>query len=122
MNPQDTSPADDNIAQRLDATSFEKTPFDDALRSHFQSDREPDDNGFSQRVLAALPAQTGHRSARWPHWALHAHWAAISLAGCGVAALASTTDSRFDGAQGLATYALIGLLTFWAIPSRWSRG
>jgi hypothetical protein len=112
MNPQDTSPADGTM----------DTPFDTALRRHFQGDAEPDDGGFRQRVMAALPRQAVQRRIRWDHWALHAHWAAISLGACGLAALASMGDGQLDGAQGLATYTLIGLLIFWAIPNRWSRG
>lgn len=112
MNPHDSSSQNDAM----------DTPFDKALRSHFQSDAEPDDSGFSQRVMAALPAQAVPRRKRLDHWVLHAHWVAISLAGGGVATLASMTEGRVDGAAGLAIYTLIGLLSFWALPSRWSRG
>ncbi len=112
MNPHDTSSGDETM----------DTPFDQALLNHFQSDAEPDDDGFSQRVMAALPAHTVQRPIRWAEWALRAQWAALSGAGCGVAALTSITEGRVDGVQGLATYTLIGLLIFWAVPSRWSRG
>jgi hypothetical protein len=49
-------------------------------------------------------------------------WIAISVAACGVAALMSMGDERVSVAHNVAAYALIGLLVFWSIPSRWSRG
>jgi hypothetical protein len=107
MNPHDTPP---------------DHPFDRALRACFESEPEPADDGFSQRVMAALPERAAPRCTRWADWALHAHWVAISLAAGGVAVLASATAGRLDGDPGLALHALIGLLVFWAWPGRWSRG
>jgi hypothetical protein len=98
------------------------SPFDTALRQHFGSEAEPDDDGFSQRVLAVLPARTVRRNVRWVEWVARAQWTAISLASCGVAALMPISDERIDVAQITAAYTLIGLLVFWSIPSRWSRG
>jgi hypothetical protein len=124
MSPQNTAASHGAMDAPIDTPidTPTDTPLDTALRRHFDGLAEPDDNGFSQRVLAALPAQAAPRRAQWATWALHAHWAAISLAAGGLAMLASMTEGRADSAQGLATYALIGLLIFWAIPSRWSRG
>jgi hypothetical protein len=97
------------------------TPFDIALRDHFRSEPEPDDEGFSQRVVAALPAPVMQPRIRWAALAEHAQWTAISVAACGAAALLSIGDGHVDLAQQVAAYALIGLLVFWSVPSRWSR-
>ncbi len=98
------------------------TPFDTALRQHFQSDAEPDDEGFSQRVMAALPARAVPRRIRYVELIEYAQWTATSLAACAAAALMPITDGRISVAHSVAAYTLIGLLIFWAIPSRWSRG
>jgi hypothetical protein len=98
------------------------SPFDTALRQHFGSEAEPDDGGFSRRVLAVLPARDVRRNLRWAEWVVRAQWTAISLASCGVAALTPIGDERVDVAQMTAAYTLIGLLLFWSIPGRWSRG
>lgn len=97
------------------------TPFDTALRQHFAAAREPDDDGFSQRVMAALPARTAPRRTRWLAWAQYAQWTATSLAACGVAVLLPEGQAPL-GAHAAAAYALIALLVFWAVPSRWSGG
>lgn len=98
------------------------TPFDIALRQHFQSEAEPEDDGFSQRVTSMLPARASRRRIRWVELVECAQWTAISLAACGTAALMSIGDGRLDVAHQVAAYALVGLLIFWSIPSRWSRG
>ena len=98
------------------------SPLDAALRQHFASEAEPDDDGFSQRVLAVLPARAVRRHVRWIEWVARAQWTAISLASCGVATLMPIGDERVDVAQMTAAYTLIGLLVFWSIPGRWSRG
>jgi hypothetical protein len=97
-------------------------PFDNALRQHFQGEAEPDDDGFSQRVVAAVPARASRSRIRWVEIVEHAQWIAASLAGCGVAGLMSIGDGPVSAAHNTAAYALIGLLIFWSIPSRWSRG
>jgi hypothetical protein len=116
MKPHDTSALNDEMDVPLDKA------LDTALRQHFQSEVEPEDDGFSERVMAALPARPLRRSIRWVAWVEHAQLTAISLAACGVAALASITDGRLATAHNVAAYTLIGLLIFWTIPSRWSRG
>jgi hypothetical protein len=98
------------------------TPFDSALRQYFRNEAEPDDGGFGQRVLAVLPERVARHRTHWVEWVERAQWAAISLASCGVAALMPLSETRGDAAQMMAAYALIGLLIFWSIPSRWSRG
>jgi hypothetical protein len=111
--------------------SHEKTPaledamnaaFDTALSQHFHSEAEPDDDGFSQRVMAALPERALPRRIRWAELAQHAQWTAISVAACGAAVLPPIGDGRLDVAHTVAAYTLIGWLVFWSIPSRWSRG
>jgi hypothetical protein len=97
-------------------------PFDNTLRQHFQRLAEPDDDGFSERVITALPARASRSRVRWVAWVERAQLTAISLAACALAVLTSITDERVSVAHNIAAYALIGLLIFWSIPSRWSRG
>jgi hypothetical protein len=98
------------------------TPFDTALEQHFQSEAEPDDDGFSQRVMVGLPERAVRRRVGWVEMVERARWTAISLAAFGVAAILPISDGRVDVAHNVTAYALIGLLIFWSIPSRWSRG
>lgn len=96
---------------------------DDALRQQLQGGAQPDDAGFSLRVMAALPAPgVSSRQRRWAQWARRAQWAAISVAACGAAALLARADQPLEGPQAVAVVALVGLLIFWTVPSRWSRG
>lgn len=92
---------------------------DDALLLQLQGGTEPDDAGFSLRVMAALPPQLAPRQRRWARWIRWAQWLAASLAACGAATLLA---GPLDGPHGLAAVALLGLLIFWSIPSRWSTG
>ncbi|RZL37493.1 MAG: hypothetical protein EOP35_08525 [Rubrivivax sp.] len=91
-------------------------PFDAALRRQLDEAAEPDDAGFSLRVMAALPPPAPRRRARRVR---QLQWLAISLAACGAALLLGTQG---DAPQALAGMALMALLIFWAVPSRWSRG
>jgi len=91
--------------------------FDAALRQRLQRDAEPDDAGFSLRVMAALPAPAAPR--RRARLLRRVQWVAISLAACGAASL---LVSPVDTAHMLAGAALLALLIFWTVPSRWSRG
>jgi hypothetical protein len=112
MSPHNP-PSDDNAMD---------TPLDSALRQLFNNEAEPDDDGFSQRVMAALPARVARRRVRWLEWVTLAQWAAMSLAASGTAALVLMHGGRVDSAHTVAGYSLLGLLVFWSIPSRWSRG
>ena len=103
-------------------TDHDDTPFDAALRQQLHSAAEPDDDGFSLRVMAALPAQIPQRRRRWAGWVRLARWAAISLAACGVAALLAGGDAPLDAPRAVAAVTLMLLLIFWAIPSRWNGG
>jgi len=96
------------------------TPLATALLQHLHGAAEPADAGFSLRVMAALPARIPQR--RRARVVRQAQWAAASLAACGAALLFSGGDAPLDLPHGLAALALMGLLIFWAIPSRWSRG
>ena len=102
--------------------TVDDSPFGAALRQHFLSEAEPDDEGFSQRVMAALPQRVVRPRVRWVEWVERAQWSALTLAACGVAVLLPIGEGRVDAAQMTAAYTLIGLLIFWSIPSRWSRG
>lgn len=95
--------------------------FDAALRQHFQDAPEPDDAGFSLRVMAALPAQPTPRRRQGAQWLRRAQWFAISAAACGLATLLSGNNGRLDLQHAIAAVALLGLMMFWSIPSRWSR-
>jgi hypothetical protein len=97
--------------------------FDDALRRQLQGDGEPDDDGFSLRVMAALaPKGVTPQQRRWARWVRRAQWAAISAAACGTAALLTSANGPLYTPHVVAAVALVGLLIFWAVPSRWSRG
>lgn len=95
------------------------TTFDEALRQQLQDGNEPGDAGFSLRVMAALPPQLAPRQRRWASGMRWVQWLAASLAACGAATLLA---APLDGPHALAAVALLGLLVFWSIPSRWSRG
>lgn len=99
------------------------TAFDQTLRRQLQDGSEPGDAGFSLRVMAALPPQwppqLAPRQRRWASGIRWAQWLAASLAACGAARLLT---APLDGPHALAALALLGLLAFWSVPSRWSRG
>jgi hypothetical protein len=91
--------------------------FDAELRRRLRRDAEPDDAGFSLRVMAALPLPAAPR--RHVRLLRRMQWVAISLAACGAASLLA---SPVDTAHTLAGAALLALLIFWTVPNRWSRG
>lgn len=98
-------------------------PFDTALRQHLhQGEPEPDDAGFSLRVMASLPDRVAVTRRRWARRIKFAQWTAATLAACGASALFSTGAATLDAPHALAAVALLGLLIFWSVPSRWSRG
>lgn len=96
--------------------------FDAGLREQLHAGGELDDAGFSLRVMAALPARVAPQQRRWARWVRRAQWVAISCAACGAAALLAGGNEPLDAPRALAAVALVGLLIFWSIPSRWSRG
>ena len=99
-------------------TDHDDTPFDTALRQHLQDAAGPDDDdGFSLRVMAALPTGAPQRRRR-ARWVRLAHWAAISLAACGTAALLCGGDVPLDTPRAMAAVTLMGLLILWSIPSQ----
>jgi hypothetical protein len=98
-----------------------ETSFEAELRRAMQAAAEPPDDGFTERVMARLPAQAPVREGAWGEWLQHAHWAAAGVAACVAGALVQSGDAPLDPARALAAFTLLGLLSFWSIPSRWSR-
>jgi hypothetical protein len=96
--------------------------FETALRQYLHNEAEPTDDGFSRRVMVALPARAVQAGLRRVELLELALWTAVSLAACGFALLWSVSAGHLDLAHQVAAYALLGLLAFWSIPSRWSRG
>ena len=97
--------------------------FDAGLRQQLQAGSEPDDDGFSLRVMAALaPKRVTARQRRRARWIRRMQWAAISMAACGAAALLAGVNGPLDLAHAVAAVVLLGLLVFWAVPSQWSQG
>lgn len=104
-------------------THDDDVSFDDALREQLHGGGEPDDDGFSLRVMAALtPSGVSPKQRRWARWVRRAQWVAISVAACGTAALMAGANGPLDTPHLVGAVALVGLLVFWSIPSRWSRG
>lgn len=97
--------------------------FDDALRQQLQDGGEPADDGFSLQVMAALaPKGVTPQQRQWARWVRRAQWVAISAAALGTAALSAGANGPLDTPHVVAAVALVGLLVFWSVPSRWSRG
>ena len=92
-------------------------PLDAALLRHLSGAPEPADNGFSARVMAALPPQPRRRRTPLADWVHRARWVAMSLAGGGLALFPAVSASP-DVAGGVAIYALISMLVFWSLPLR----
>lgn len=131
------APGATNVTNVRDASDA----LDIALLQIMQAGTEPQDAGFSQRVMAALPNRAdatrqqrqppGHRLGRrlghrldhrsLGHWLEPAQWAAASLAAVAAAALIAQGSARFDTPQEMAALALLGLMIFWSIPSQWNR-
>lgn len=97
------------------------TPLDAALRAGWADAGEPADEGFSLRVMAALPAQPQPGRQRRARWLRRAHWLAMTLAAGGTADLTGGWAGPLDAPHALAALALIALLIFWTVPNRWSR-
>jgi hypothetical protein len=97
--------------------------FDAALRQQFQDTPEPADDGFSLRVMAALPPRApSPQRQHLAHWLRVTQWAASAGAALGLAALLMSPSAHLGAPHALAGLCLLGLLIFWSIPSRWSRG
>jgi hypothetical protein len=94
--------------------------FDAKLRQRLGAGAEPVDDGFSLRVMAALPPHVRPEQRRWAGLLRWARWTAASIAACGIAALLS--GGPVDMPHALAVLALTGLLIFWSMPSGWRRG
>ena len=98
----------------------------DALLSQaLQDGPEPDDAGFSLRVMAALPTQKSARpdalSRQLFRLARAVQWSALVVAAIVMAALQVFTAHE-PGSPGFpASLALIALVVFWSVPTRWTR-
>ena len=93
---------------------------DAALRRQLRDAAEPGDAGFSLRVMAALPPRRNTRPRDHARWMRRLHWAASSIAAYAAASLLSTGAATLDAPHTLAGTALLGLLLFWTVPSRWT--
>lgn len=97
--------------------------FDAALRRQLQHTAAPADAGFSLRVMAALPPQGPSAvQHRWARWMRRAQWTANTMAALSFGGLQLHTAPQAEAAQVFAALSLLGLLVFWSVPSRWSRG
>ena len=96
--------------------------FDAALRQHLHGDPEPNDAGFSLRVMGTLPVQVTPARRRYSRWITLVQWTLCTAAACGAAAMFATGLAMKDAPHALATVTLTGLLVYWSIPSRWNRG
>lgn len=91
---------------------------DTPLAALFHATPEPDDAGFSLRVMAALPPRVFRRQRRRAAAVRWAYWVASTGAACGVAGL-------LGGALGtdlphlLAALPLLALLLYWSLPAAW---
>lgn len=94
-----------------------RNDFDHWLREALHAEPEPDDAGFSLRVMAALPRRTptGAQSASSP-WRRHASAMAMASAGIALGTLALFAGAWPLAEQGLAAGSLLGLLLWWGLP------
>ena len=91
--------------------------FDPWLREALQAEPEPDDAGFSLRVMAALPAREASRPlARVGPWRRQAAALAMAAASICLGALALFAGAWPLAEQGLAGLSLLGLLLWWSLP------
>ncbi len=98
---------------------------DGLLRRALQDGPELADAGFSLRVMAALPAQRSRRSDALTRQLLRlaraAQWSALIVAAIVMTALQVFTAHE-PGSPGFpASLALIALVVFWSVPTRWTR-
>ncbi|MDR7268267.1 hypothetical protein J2X20_000896 [Pelomonas saccharophila] len=106
-----------------DDDKHDDSAFDEALRDQLLGSEEPADDGFSLRVMVALaPKGVTSQQRRWARWVRRAQWTAISVAAFGTTALMADTNGPLDTPHVVAAAALVGLLVFWSVPSRWTRG
>ncbi len=91
--------------------------FDHWLRDALHAEPEPDDAGFSLRVMAALPphAAVSARPTVAP-WRRQASALAMASAGIGLGTLALFAGAWPLAEQGLAAGSLLGLLLWWGLP------
>ncbi|HEY4079765.1 MAG TPA: hypothetical protein VGM81_03645 [Burkholderiaceae bacterium] len=98
---------------------------DDLLSQVLREGSEPADAGFSLRVMAALPAQKSPRpdalTRQLFRLARAVQWSALIVAAIVMTALQVFTAHE-PGSPGFpASMALIALVVFWSLPTRWTR-
>jgi len=97
--------------------SDDPTAFDAWLRDALQAEPEPLDDGFSLRVMAALPAAPRSAAhAQVDPWRRQAAALATAAAGIGLGALALFGGAWPLAEQGLAALSLVGLMAWWSLP------
>jgi negative regulator of sigma E activity len=89
--------------------------FDHWLREALRANPEPDDAGFSLRVMAALPPQPRPTVTLAPWWR-PATALALASAGIGLGALALFASAWPLAEQAMAAVSLWGLLLWWCLP------
>ncbi len=97
------------------------TTLDADLRTLMQAGEEPQDDGFSLSVMAALPTRVARRNLIWARWVAGVQWLGVGLAACGLVALFQGKDGALDTPHAMAAAALTGLLVLWCLPTRWAR-
>lgn len=96
---------------------------DAALRRQLQHTATPVDAGFSLRVMAALPPHgPSPAQHRWARWMRRAQWTASTMAALGFAGLQWNTGAQAEAGQVFTALSLLGLMIFWSVPSRLTRG
>jgi hypothetical protein len=114
VKPQQTSTPAAPAAPVADA-------LDDLLRHYLTDLPEPVDAGFSDRLVARLPAIPLADERRQLALAQYAHWISMSAASCTAATLLMATGGRIEGQYGIAALILFVLLGLWSWPAPWHR-
>ena len=91
------------------------------LRTGLQAGTEPDDAGFSLRVMAAVKPRISRAQRRRAAALRWARWLTSTAAACSAALLLGSAGAA-DSPHALAGWFLLALLLYWSLPGRWSRG
>jgi hypothetical protein len=127
-HPREEGPA--SLEANLDSN------WDTSLRRAFEAEPEPEDDGFTARVMAGLPQQGAASAApaaqrlareRWQlarlaHRAHRVYLAASSVAGLMLAAMSPSGLASLQPEQRMGCWMLIGLMAFWSLQGWRLRG